>query len=109
MEFNNLQQRIKIDRQNYQLYLTRFEESRISKAMNVEKISNVSLIDPGKPPLDPISPKILLNIVLSILVGGIGSLVMAFLWQYLDDKLEQEGDIEKFLGLPVLASIPERG
>ncbi|MGR6035996.1 MAG: GumC family protein [Candidatus Nitrosoglobus sp.] len=109
MEFNNLQQRIKIDRQNYQLYLTRFEESRISKAMNVEKISNVSLIDPGKPPLDPISPKILLNIVLSILVGGIGSLVMAFLWQYLDDKLEQESDIEKFLGLPVLASIPERG
>jgi uncharacterized protein involved in exopolysaccharide biosynthesis len=109
MEFNNLQQRIKIDRQNYQLYLTRFEESRISKAMNVEKISNVSLIDPGKPPLDPISPKILLNIVLSILVGGIGSLVMAFLWQYLDDKLEQEGDIEKFLGLPVLASITERG
>jgi uncharacterized protein involved in exopolysaccharide biosynthesis len=108
MDFNNLQQKIKIDRQNYQLYLTRFEESRISRAMNAEKISNVSLIDPGKPPLNPISPKILLNIALSLLVGSIGSLVMAFLWQYSDDKLEQESDVEKFLGLPVLASIPER-
>jgi capsular polysaccharide biosynthesis protein len=76
--------------------------------MNAEKISNVSLIDPGKPPLNPISPKILLNIALSLLVGSIGSLVMAFLWQYSDDKLEQESDVEKFLGLPVLASIPER-
>jgi uncharacterized protein involved in exopolysaccharide biosynthesis len=108
MDFNNLQHRIKTDRQNYQLYLARFEESRISRAMNVEKISNVRLIDPGKPPLNPISPKILLNIILSLLVGGIGGLVMAFLWQYFDDRLEQESDIEKFLGLPVLASIPER-
>jgi uncharacterized protein involved in exopolysaccharide biosynthesis len=108
MDFNNLQHRIKIDRQNYQLYLTRFEESRISSAMNAEEISNVSLIDPGKPPLNPISPKILLNIILSLLVGGIGGLAMAFLWEYFDDKLEQESDVEKFLGLPILASIPER-
>lgn len=108
MEFNNLQQGIKTDRQNYQLYLTRLEESRVSNAMNAEKISNVSLLDPAKPPLNPVSPKILLNIVLSILIGGIGGLAMAFLWQYVDDKLEQESDVEEFVGLPVLASIPEQ-
>ncbi|ADJ29590.1 GumC family protein [Nitrosococcus watsonii] len=108
IEFSNLQRKLMTDRQNYQLYLTRLEESRISSAMNAEKISNVSLLDPAKPPLNPVSPKLLLNIVLSILVGSIGGLALAFLWQYVDDKLERESDVEEFIGLPVLASVPER-
>ena len=37
VELNQLQQAVDVDRQNYHLYLTRFEESRIPKAMDNKK------------------------------------------------------------------------
>lgn len=108
VEHNQLQQTVDVDRQNYRLYLTKFEESRISDAMDNKKIVNVSLIEPALPPLKPVSPKVLLNIVLSIFLGGFGGLGFAFLTEYLDDSLEKPEDVEKELQLPVLASIPEQ-
>ena len=108
VEHNQLQQTVDVDRQNYRLYLTKFEESRISDAMDNKKIANVSLIEPALPPLKPVSPKVLLNIVLSIFLGGFGGLGFAFLTEYLDDSLEKPEDVEKELQLPVLASIPEQ-
>ena len=38
------------------LYLTKFEQSRISNAIDTKKIPNVSLIQPVRPPLKPLSP-----------------------------------------------------
>ena len=40
VKLNQLQQQVDVDRQNYRLYLTKFEESRISDAMDTEKISS---------------------------------------------------------------------
>ena len=107
VELNGLKHEIDMDRQNYRLYLTKFEESRISNAMDTEKIANVSLIEPAHPPLKPVSPKALLNMVLAVFLGGFGGLGLAFLLEYLDDSLEKTDDVEDYLQLPVLASIPE--
>ena len=62
-----------IDRQSYRLYLTKFEESRISDAMDTEKIANVKLIEPAQLPLKPVSPRIRLNMVLAVFLGGFGA------------------------------------
>lgn len=107
MEFNHLQQEVEIDRQNYRLYLTRFEESRISDAMDTEKIANVKLIEPAKRPLKPVSPNLRLNMVLAIFLGGFGALGLAYFSEHLADSLEKEEDVENYLRVPVLASIPE--
>ena len=37
VELNQLEQQIEVDRQNYRLYLSKFEESRISNAMDYRK------------------------------------------------------------------------
>ncbi len=42
MELNQLKNQSDVDQENYRLYLTKFEESRISNAMDAEKIANVS-------------------------------------------------------------------
>ena len=107
VELSQLQQAVDVDRQNYRLYLSKFEEARISDAMDNEKITNVSLIEPALIPLKPVSPKVLLNIVLSIFLGGFGGLGLAFFTEYLDDSLEKPEDVEEALQVPVLASIPE--
>ena len=108
VEFTQLQQKVEVDQQNYRLYLTKFEESRISDAMDAEKIANVSLVEPAKPPLDPDKPKSFLNIALAVFFGIFGGLGLAFFLEYLDDRLEKIEDVEFHLQLPVLASVPDQ-
>ena len=107
VELNQLKQQVDVDRENYRLYLSKFEESRISDAMDTEKIANVNVIEPAQPPLKPVSPRILLNILLAIFLGGFGGLGLAFFSEYLDDSLEKDEDVEEYLQLPVLGSTPD--
>ncbi|MBL7217573.1 MAG: GumC family protein [Desulfobacteraceae bacterium] len=106
MELHQLQSQLDVYRQNYRLYLTKFEESRISNAMDAEKIANVSVIEPALPPLKPVSPNTLLNMVLGIIFGSFGGIFLAFLLEFLDDSMGRPEDVERYLRLPVLASIP---
>jgi uncharacterized protein involved in exopolysaccharide biosynthesis len=106
LEIKQLEQEIKVDQENYRIYLTKVEESRISDAMDSEKIASVSLIGPARPPTKPVSPKVMLNILLSIFLGIMGSLSLALFREYLDDRIENIEDVENELQLPVLASIP---
>ena len=95
VQFNQLVQQVEVNRENYRLYLTKFEESRISDAMDSEKISSVSLIQPARPPHKPVSPKKMLNIVLAIFLGAFGGLGLAFFMEYLDDKIEKVEDVAR--------------
>jgi uncharacterized protein involved in exopolysaccharide biosynthesis len=106
-EYNQLQQEVDVDRQNYELYLTKFEESRISDAMDSEKIAGVSMIEPAQVPLKPISPKKMLNLVLGLFLGALGGLGLAFLLEFMDDSLGEIDDVEEQLQLPVLGVLPE--
>lgn len=107
VEIKRLEQMVNVNHQNYQLYMNKFEESRISDAMDNKKIANVSLIEPAFPPLKPVSPKVLLNIFIGILLGAFGGIGLGFFSEFLDDSLEKPEDVERVLQLPVLASIPE--
>jgi len=107
MELNRLQNQLEIDQENYRLYLTKFEESRISNAMDAEKIANVSVLEPATPPLKPVSPKVRLNLALGVFLGMFGGLFLAFFMEYLDDSLDRPEDVEQHLNLPVLVSMPE--
>jgi capsular polysaccharide biosynthesis protein len=75
--------------------------------MDSERIANVSLIEAASPPLKPVSPKVLLNLVLGIFLGAFGALGLAFFSEYLDDSIEKPEHAEKALGIPVLASVPQ--
>ena len=107
VQHNQLEQKVEVGRQNYRLYLTKFEEARISDAMDSEKMTSVSLIEPAQVPIKPVSPRVLLNVLLGFFLGVFGALGLAFFMHYLDDSLETVEDVEEALQLPVLASIPE--
>ena len=105
-EINNFQQRLIIERQNYQLYMSKFEESRIFDAMDKEKIVRVSMVEPANAPIHPIFPKIKLNMLLAALIGLFGGSSLAFLAEYFDDSLGKPEEIEQILEIPVLGNIP---
>ena len=65
--------------------------------MNSKQITSVSLIEPAHPPLYPENDRGMRNLVLSILLGALAALGLAFFLHYLDNSLETVEDVEKFL------------
>jgi uncharacterized protein involved in exopolysaccharide biosynthesis len=107
VDLNQLEREVEVNRQNYRLHLTEFDGSRSSNALDSMKIANASLLESAHAPLEPISPKKLRNLILGLLLGAFGGLGLAFLMEYLDDRLERPEQVENALKLPVLASIPK--
>jgi len=56
----------------------------------------------------PVSPNIKLNIVIAFLLGVMISIGIVFLLEYMNTKVRTEEEIEKYLGIPVLVSIPNQ-
>lgn len=70
--------------------------------------SNIAVLNPAVPPLKPASPKIVLNVLLSIFLGGLLGTGFALLAEMLDRRLRTTEDIFEGLGLAVLGEIPFR-
>jgi capsular exopolysaccharide synthesis family protein len=65
----------------------------------------LTIVDPASPPLDPASPRVLLNTLLAMLVGLLLAVGIAFLVEYLDDTLKSPEAVEAATGLPTLGTI----
>lgn len=102
-----LERQVRINEENYQLYVKHMEEARISNAMDNQKIANISVVEPALPPIKPVKPNKMLNIILSIFLGGFAALGVAFSSEYFSHSFNNSEDVKKHLDLPVFASIPE--
>ena len=104
-EFQNLKRETAINEANYQVYVQRYEDARISDDMNRKKMANISIIQAAAVPINPVKPNILLNILLSIVLGAVSALGAAFFSEYLGHTFNTAQDVEQRLGLPVLTSV----
>lgn len=105
MRLTELERNLKLNEENYQLYVKKMEEARVSNAMDKEQMVNISIAEPALPPIKPTKPKILLNIALSIVLGAVSGLGVAFFSEYLAHTFNNPEDVEQHLGLHVLSSI----
>lgn len=105
VQYNILKREVDTNKQLYEGLLQRLKEAGVSAGL---KASNIRIVDAAAPPTKPVKPRILLNLALALAVGlslGVG---MAFLQEHLDNTLKTAEDIERFLRVPALASIPSR-
>lgn len=70
--------------------------------------TNVSVIKQAMPPSEPSSPRIMINMVLAVLAGGMLSVIVGLLLEIRDRRLRTDFDVTELLELPVLGSIPTR-
>lgn len=70
------------------------------------KVENVAVVDTAVPPTEPVSPRPLLNTAIALVLGLMAAVGIAFLQEYMDTSLKTPDDVQRYLGLPVLATIP---
>ena len=67
--------------------------------------TDVSILNPAIAPLSHSSPKIMLNIILSVLLGGFLAIGFSVAAEMLDRRVRSAEDLTKLLGLPVLGEL----
>jgi capsular polysaccharide biosynthesis protein len=73
---------------------------------NTPAIDTVA-VDPPKAQLVALGTP-LADFLLRAALGLVAGLILAYLFEYLDDTVQDEADVEYWLGLPTLAVIPGR-
>lgn len=66
----------------------------------------LKLLDVAITPTNPSSPNTILNIVISILLGGILALAFVFVKELFNNKFQSSSEMEKYLGIKVIAAVP---
>ena len=103
VQYNILKREADTNKQLYVGLLEKLKETGVSTSL---KAANIRVVDPAYPPKRPVRPRILLNLSLALLFGmalGVGG---AFLQEHLDNTFKTADEIERFLHLSVLASVP---
>ncbi|HNQ03398.1 MAG TPA: chain length determinant protein EpsF [Thiobacillaceae bacterium] len=90
----------------YDSALQRYGQSRM-EAQSTQ--TDLAVLNPAIPPVDPSQPRILLNILLSIFLGGLLGVGAGFLAEVLDRRVRSGQDIAEALGIPVLAEFKKTG
>jgi uncharacterized protein involved in exopolysaccharide biosynthesis len=67
--------------------------------------SDISLLNPAVPPVQPSGPRVLLNTLIAFLLGTILGVGLALLLELLNRPVRSAGDIKDMLGIPVLGTI----
>ncbi len=68
--------------------------------------NKLTTLDTAKVPDEPSSPNKLLNVVISVLLGGILALGYIFVKEIFNNKYQSPSEMEKHLGIRVIASVP---
>ncbi|OPX84733.1 MAG: Capsular polysaccharide type 8 biosynthesis protein cap8A [Pelotomaculum sp. PtaB.Bin104] len=76
---------------------------KVYKFLNIK---NIQVLDTAIPPVSPVSPNAVLNIILAGIFGLIVTVAIIFMREYLDDTIRSPEEIEGALKLPVLGLIP---
>jgi capsular exopolysaccharide synthesis family protein len=104
IQYNIYQQEVDTNRALYDGLLQRFKEIGVAGGVG---INNVSVVDPADVPKKPSSPRLMLNLIISLLAGVILGAAAAYALEQVDEAIADPAEVEKRLGMPLLGSVPK--
>ncbi len=105
--FSNLQIEIKTRRELLDDLLRRQSETEVAARLQDTRESNVRIVDEALVPSGPYRPSLPKNVSTGLLAGLLLGLAAAFLVEYLDRSVKTAEELERLIGVPVLAVIPD--
>lgn len=97
------EQSLNAKRNVYGSLLSTYEQTRL---LQTSQRNAASIITPAATPDSPATPNPLLNLALGGILGVLGGLGLAFLFENLDSRLRTREQVESALNLPTLGRIP---
>ncbi|GAB6142762.1 GumC family protein [Desulfocicer niacini] len=104
LKYTILQRNVNTSQNLYDIMVTRVKESDILKTSDT---SNIRVVENAAISPVPVSPNKKRNLLLGMVLGLMGGVGLAFFFEYLDQTLRTEEDIQNYLNLSVLSVIPE--
>jgi succinoglycan biosynthesis transport protein ExoP len=70
--------------------------------------SDISILNPAVPPMEPSGPRVLLNTLVSVLLGTILGVGISLFIEMFNRPIRSAGDMKELLGVPVLGTVEWR-
>jgi len=103
IQFQVLQQEAESNRQLYDLLLKRLKETSVTEE---NRTVNIHVVDAAEFPMSPVKPQKTKGVLFALVLGlGLGT-GAAFFTEYMDDTVKNPEDLEKYVDVPYLGSIP---
>lgn len=102
-QYLQLFREVEVKQQLYTGLLNSYQQLRIAKA---GEIGNVRIVDTAVEPIEPIKPKKLQILILSIFLGGFLGTLLALFRNMMRSGIKDAAQIENELDLPVYATVP---
>lgn len=99
-----LQRDVESAQRSFELVMQRLNQTTL-ESQNTQ--SNINTLTTATPPLEPSSPKLLLNTVLSIFLGTLLAVGLVLLLELMDRRVRSVDDITGTLGLAVVGILPK--
>jgi polysaccharide biosynthesis transport protein len=106
VQLAELERKVELLDGKYRMHVEKLEQARLNDAMGRDGIRNIQLAQPASLVLKPVSPNKRLTLAVGLMIGLVGSFGWALLAENLDQTLRTTQQVERQLGLPVLASFP---
>ncbi len=107
VKFTNLQVEIETRRELLDDLLGRRSETEVAARLQSNRESNIRVVDEALVPGSPSRPSLRNNLSAGLAAGLFLGLGLALGLQWLDRSIKRPEEIERLLGLPVLATVPD--
>ena len=105
IQYNILQRDVDTNRALYDALLQRYKEIGIGAGVGT---SPVTIVDRAQVPGGPFKPNMLFNLMTGLLVGLLGGIATAVLFEYLNDTIKTREDVKNKLQVACLGVIPRQ-
>ncbi len=106
MRFEQLDRDLATQNSNYLKYSESLEQARIDEALDMQRISNISIVEAATYSVKPVWPKPLLMLAVGLFLALSGAFCLAFFCEFQDHSIRRPEDVENRLHLPLLATLP---
>jgi len=103
IQLARLERAVRVAENIYLILLESYQEARISEAM---ELGDIRVIDAALIPEVPIKPRKMLNLAIGGVLGLMLSIMLVFFMEFLDHSFKSKEEVEQYLELPVLGTIP---